>query len=267
MQPIDTAICAALLRGVTDQLQSSISAPAAGADTVSLIRTVLQASAWAKQTLQSALRAQFPEVAWSDAEFDLERQRSPQTAGPYWVYDPIDGAYHFAQGLPLWSSSLAMVDAGEPAHSFVYDPAQKEMFTASTGEGARLNGIIQRPPGKAELASAVVGTAVAPLRGPEGATVPRALRSIEKVAGKVFVVRMMASASLQLAYVAAGRLDAYWEFGRDLYDWMAGAHLVSEAGATVSDCAGHDFTFGADGVLASSTHLHAPLLDTINASN
>jgi myo-inositol-1(or 4)-monophosphatase len=267
MESIDTAICAALLRGVTDQLQSSISAPAAGADTVSLIRTVLQASAWAERTLQSALRAQFPEVAWSDAEFDLERQRSPQTAGSYWVYDPIDGAYHFAQGLPLWSSSLAMVDAGKPAHSFVYDPAQKEMFSASTGEGARLNGIIQRPPGKAELASAVVGTAVAPLRGPEGATVPRALRSIEKVAGKVFVVRMMASASLQLAYVAAGRLDAYWEFGRDLYDWMAGSHLVSEAGATVTDCAGHAFTFGADGVLASSTHLHASLLDTINASN
>ena len=267
MQPIDTAICTALLRGVTDQLQSSMRPPAAGADTASLIRTVLQASAWAKETLQRALRAQFPEVAWSDAEFDLERQRSPQTAGAYWVYDPIDGAYHFAQGLPLWSSSLAMVDAGKPAHSFVYDPAQKEIFTASAGEGTRLNGIVQRPPGKTDLASAVVGTAVPPIRGPEGATVPRALRSIEKVAGKVFVVRMMASASLQLAYVAAGRLDAYWEYGSDLYDWMAGAHLASEAGATVTDCTGHDFTFGAEGVLASSTHLHASLLDTINASN
>ncbi len=267
MQSIDTAICTALLRGVTDQLQSSMCAPTAGADTASLIRTVLQASAWAKQTLQRALRAQFPEVAWSDAEFDLERQRSPQTAGAYWVYDPIDGAYHFAQGLPLWSSSLAIVDAGQPSHSFVYDPAQKEMFTASTGEGARLNGVVQRPPGKTDLASAVVGTAVPPIRGPEGATVTRALRSIERVAGKVFVVRMMASASLQLAYVAAGRLDAYWEYGRDLYDWMAGAHLASEAGATVTDCTGRNFTFGAEGVFASSTHLHTSLLDTINASN
>ncbi len=78
MQSIHTAVCAAFLRGVTDQLQSSMCAPAAGADTASLIRAVLQASAWAKQTLQSALRAQFPEVAWSDAEFDLDDSARPK---------------------------------------------------------------------------------------------------------------------------------------------------------------------------------------------
>ena len=263
MNNIDPAICAALLRGVTDQLQASKTGACTSTDVASLIQQVKQASAWAYATLKQTLLAHYPEIPWSEAEMDLDLQRSAEFAGAYWVYDPIDGAYHYAQGLPLWSSSLALVSAGRVVLSFVYDPSRQEMFTAHTGEGAYLNGIAIHTGTKTALAGAVVGTALPIAASSDGAALPAAVDTLKRVAAQVFVVRMLASASLQLAYVAAGRLDAYWEPGRDIYDWFAGAHLVEEAGGALSDCAGAAFGFGADGIVASSNGLHTALIGLV----
>ncbi len=262
MKNIDPAICAALLRGATDQLHVSKTGASAGTDVASLIQQVKQASAWAYATLKQALLAHYPEIPWSEAEMDLDLQQSAEFAGAYWVYDPIDGAYHYAQGLPLWSSSLALVSAGRVVLSFVYDPSRQEMFTARTGEGAYLNGIAHTGT-KTALAGAVVGTALPIAASSDGAALPAAADMLKRVATQVFVVRMLASASLQLAYVAAGRLDAYWEPGRDIYDWFAGAHLVEVAGGALSDCAGGAFGFGANGIVASSVGLHTALIGLV----
>ena len=263
MKHIDPAICAALLRGVTDQLHASKAGTSTGNDVASLIRQVKQASAWAYATLKQALLAHYPEIPWSEAEMDLDLQQRAEFAGAYWAYDPIDGAYHYAQDLPLWSSSLVLVSAGRVVLSFVYDPSRQEMFTARTGEGAYLNGIAIHTGTKTALAGAVVGTALPIAASSDGAALPAAVDTLKRVAAQVFVVRMLASASLQLAYVAAGRLDAYWEPGRDIYDWFAGAHLVEEAGGALSDCAGAAFGFGADGIVASSNGLHTALIGLV----
>jgi len=260
MKNIDPAICAALLRGVTDQLHASKAGAPAGTDVASSIRQVKQASAWAYATLKHALLAHYPEIPWSEAEMDLDLQQSAEFAAAYWVYDPIDGAYHYAQGLPLWSSSLALIRTGRVVLSFVYDPSRQEMFTACSGEGAYLNGVAIHAGTKTALAGAVVGTALPIAASPDGLALPAAADTLKRVAGHVFVVRMLASASLQLAYVAAGRLDAYWEPGRDIYDWFAGAQLVEEAGGALSDRTGAAFGFGADGIVASSLALHAALV-------
>jgi len=263
MKNIDPTICAALLRGVTDQLHASKTAAPAGTDVASLIRQVKQASAWAHATLKQAFLAHYPEIPWSEAEMDPDLQQSAEFAGAYWVYDPIDGAYHYAQGLPLWSSSLALVSAGRVVLSFVYDPSRQEMFTAGSGEGAHLNGIAIHTGTKTALSGAVVGTALPIAASPDGVALPAAADTLKRVAAQVFVVRMLASASLQLAYVAAGRLDAYWEPGRDLYDWFAGAHLVEAAGGALSDGTGAAFGFGAEGIVASSVRLHAALIGMV----
>ncbi len=118
----------------------------------------------------------------------------------------------------------------ETLFSSVFDPALDELFVAVANEGATLNGRPIRVSPKAELPVAVVGTAVAPRIqvGPEAQEA--AIRLFGALAREVFVMRPMAATSLQLAYVAAGRLDAYLETGDDAADWLAGALLIREAG-------------------------------------
>ncbi|HVJ53512.1 MAG TPA: inositol monophosphatase [Aliidongia sp.] len=255
MVPVDPARCAALLRGIGDQLRAGVPVPA-GAGLDSLFRVVRAANGWADAAMRSAFQALHPDIGWAG------EASARQAEGLHWIYDPIDGAYHFAQGMPLWSSSLTLVRTGRPIVSFVYDPAQREMFIAE--KEARLDGAILRLTAKPDLGAAVLGTALPPGRGPDGALVPAALDAIGRAAGHAFVIRMMASASLQLAYVAAGRLDGYWELGRDIHDWLAGAHLVRAAGGMVSDLVGRDFGFDADGVVAAPAGLHADLLAVLS---
>lgn len=177
----------------------------------------------------------------------------------------IDGAYHYIQGLPLWSASLALVENGEVVLALVYDPTTNEMFTARRGAGTTLNGETIAISDKRVLGSAVVGMGV-PIYGHGDPSVhATALAQLAAVSGKVFVVRQMASASLQLAYVAAGRLDAYWETGYDLHDWAASALLIREAGGCVTDFDGQPFEQGGNGILTGSEHFAACLRDYVMA--
>ncbi len=252
--------CAKLLRAITDRIAAT-PAPSEP-DVAALVRHVREASRQAKAELRAALQAQYPEIGWVDENGRPESSKD----GTYWVYDPIDGAYHYLQGLPLWSSSLALVRGGETVCALVYDPSSKEMFSATRGEGASMNGQPLAVSAKVGLESAVLATAVAPLVqiGPEGHA--RALQLLGAAARQAFVVRQMASASLQLAYVAAGRLDGYWEVGCDIGDWLAGALLVSEAGGAVTDLRGQPFDWAAEGVVATCRTLHQRLLTTLSTT-
>jgi len=144
--------------------------------------------------------------------------------------------------------------------SIVYDPALGEAFMAVAGQGATLNGERLRVSPKTDLAAAVLGTTVPPLAQVGASEHGRALAQLGAMSGEVFVIRMMAAASLQLAYVAAGRLDGYWETGRDAADWLAGSLLISEAGGRVTDLRGGAFSWTGAGVVAASRHVHTHLL-------
>ena len=183
------------------------------------------------------------------------------TAAPYWVYDPIDGAYHYVQGLPLWSSSLTLISEGRPVFSIVYEPSQRELFVATESRGATLDSVPLQVSGKSDLRSAVVATALPPFGYGDEDEHRRSVALLGAMSRRVFVVRQMASASLQLAYVAAGRLDAYWETGNDLYDWMAGSVLVREAGGEVTDLAGAPLGSNANGIAAAPAGLAVALLE------
>jgi myo-inositol-1(or 4)-monophosphatase len=260
MTAIDAALCADLLRAITDQIAADAAPPAAHETVRDLIERVRAVSGRAKAALKAGLEAQYPAIGWRDEFAPTERQAIQQTSGDTWIYDPIDGAYHYLQGLPLWSASLALVRNGETLFALVYDPALQEMFIAGVGQGATLNGRAVRASAKPELGAAVLATAL-PIYGyGDPAEHDLALDLLGSVARQSFAVRQMGSASLQLAYVAAGRLDGYFEGGRDIHDWLAGTLLVREAGALVTDLDGTPFDWDANGIVAAPKSLSGALL-------
>lgn len=255
MNTIDPDTCAFLLRAATDQIAASLDKPDNVDDIAEIIRWVRSRSAHASVALRSQLAALYPAIGWTGEE---DTPDDPDAA--YWVYDPIDGAYHFLQGLPLWSSSLALIAGGRCVFGIVYDPTSNEIFIAREGQGVTLNGEKISTRSKTDLRGAVLGSAVPPIAqvGPEEHAKAHSL--LQRVTTQVFVVRQMASASLQLAYVAAGRLDGYFEVGHDIPDWLAGALLVKEAGGVVTDLSGEGFGWTSDGLLAASPDIHSKLL-------
>lgn len=256
----DPYICSALIRGVTDQLAASAAPPKPDETVTQLIQRVNETSTWATNVMQTALSQHYPDIGWSSSE-GLPDESEQAAARPYWVYDPIDGAYHYLQGLPLWSSSLALISEGRPVFSIVYDPSLREIFVATESGGATLNGVPLQVSGKSDLRAAVVATALPPFGYGDEDEHRRSLALLGAMSRRVFVVRQMAAASLQLAYVAAGRLDAYWETGNDVYDWMAGALLVQEAGGQVTDLAGAPLGSNANGIAAAPAELASGLLE------
>ena len=253
MTTTDPDHCASLVRSATDDILATPVPTDGGIE--ELIRHVRDLSQRSAERLRAKLASLYPGIGWVD-----EEGRPDADGREAWVYDPIDGAYHYLQGLPLWSSSLALVRNGVPILAIIYDPTRSELFTAAEGFGARLNGTTMVAAAKTDLRSAVLGTAVAPILQTGADEHARALALFGAVSRNVFVVRQMASASLQLAYVAAGRLDGYWEVGDDTPDWLAGSLMVHEAGGTVTDLSGRPFGSGVAGVLAASRSLHPALL-------
>jgi len=257
MIPVDLSLCSHALKTVTDTLHQQMPA-ASGEDVPTAIRRVKQVSQHASDTLRQHLSAHYPDIAWDSDVDDKPQHRS----GRYWLYDPIDGAYHYVQGMPMWSASLALMEDGQTLAAWVYEPAAQEMFVAQRHAGATLNGQPIHCSNKSRLKDAVVGTALPPfaLLNPEDSA--PVLARLGQLWSKAFVVRIMGASSLQLAYVAAGRLDAFQESGRDLEDWLAGALLVQEAGGKVSDERGAALTFETFGIVAGPAPLQDALLKT-----
>lgn len=221
---VDLSVCAQLVQEIANRIRDGFT-PLDPKDSIhEVVNSVRRKSAEAALELRTALDLAYPEIA-------LCREEASDThglEGRYWVYDLIDGAYHYLQSLPLWSSSLALIEHGRPVLSVVYDPLSSELFTAIASQGARMGPSPLCVSAKPALPLAVLGTAVPPTGATSQAEQTLALDLFVAMCPEVFVVRQMGSASLQLAYVAAGRLDGYWEVGRDVNDWFAGSLLVTE---------------------------------------
>ncbi|WP_158622557.1 inositol monophosphatase family protein [Pedobacter sp. KBW06] len=184
--------------------------------------------------IKAELQKIAPEIKWSYAEFDVERQTSGAIKGLYWVCDAIDGAIHFLQDFYPWCITLTLMDDQKPLMALIYDAERDELFSTIKGQGAYFNGRPISVNGKKKLSDAIVST-VHPNNIPEeNALVNKTLQSVSQIMPKVFALRLLGPASLQLAYVAAGRIDGFWEYGNDIYDWLAGALLVEEAGGYAS---------------------------------
>ena len=151
-----------------------------------------------------------------------------------WIIDPLDGTTNFVRGIPHYAISIACLHRGKLEHALVLDPVRQEEFTASRGRGAQLNGRRIRVSNLKTLDGALLGTGIPFKDHCDDKLAPYA-KSLETLAGQCAGIRRAGAASLDLAYVAAGRLDAFWEIGLSPWDMAAGALLIREAGGLVSD--------------------------------
>ena len=174
-----------------------------------------------------------------------------------WIVDPLDGTTNFLHGIPLFAVSIALERQGEIVAGVIYNPAMDELYTAERGKGAFLNDRRMRVAGRRQLADCVIGTGVPHLgRGKHGAY----LVQLRHLMGEVAGVRRMGAAALDLAYVAAGRLDGFWEEGLNPWDLAAGIVLIREAGGFVSDLEGGQKMFETQNIVAGNERIHRELL-------
>lgn len=173
-----------------------------------------------------------------------------------WIIDPLDGTSNYLHGIPHFGISIALQVKGRTEHAVVYDPMRDEMFSASRGSGAHLNNTRIRVSGRTSLDSAIVATAF-PFRQRGMMSVYTGIFS--DVFRKIEDIRRNGAAALDLAWVAAGRMDAYFEIGLKPWDVAAGALLVREAGGVVTDFDGNDAVEESHSILAAPFKLMTPL--------
>ncbi len=173
-----------------------------------------------------------------------------------WLVDPLDGTSNFLHGLPHFAVSIALEERGQVVAGVVYDPVKDELFAAERGAGAFLNDRRLRVSARTRLDEALIATGI-PFKGTPGH--PRFLAELEAVMPAVAGVRRWGTASLDLAYVAAGRFDGFWERNLNPWDIAAGALLVREAGGLVTEVGGRSHTVDSPSILAVTPKLQEPL--------
>ncbi len=179
-----------------------------------------------------------------------------------WIIDPLDGTTNFIHGFPQYAVSIAQTKNGVLEHAVVYDPVANEMFTASRGSGAFLNDRRIRVSRRTRLNEALIGTGF-PFR--QFDHVDAYLAMFKELTRKTAGIRRPGAAALDLAYVAAGRLDGFWEMGLSPWDMAAGVLLIQEAGGLVSDLSGEANFLTTGNVVAGAPKIFGQLLPIIQS--
>lgn len=180
-----------------------------------------------------------------------------------WIIDPIDGTTNFIHGFPQFAISIALKNKNQLEVGLVYDPLRNELFTAAHGRGAHLNDRRIRVSGVKNLKDALVGTGF-PVRNLS--SVKTYLKMFEEMLEQSSGLRRAGSAALDLAYVAAGRLDAFWESGLGIWDIAAGALLIQEAGGMICDYSGKNQFLENGSVVAATPKIFQSVLEIIQKS-
>jgi len=179
-----------------------------------------------------------------------------------WVFDPLDGTTNYAHGVPIFCSTLALEVDGEPVVGAVFDPNRRELFTAERGVGAWMNGEPLRVSSSATLNDSVLVTGFPyDIRERMGEILDVFARFLREARA----VRRLGSAAIDLCWVAAGRLDGFWEQGLQAWDTMAGALVVQEAGGRVTGLDGGAWDPHGGRVVASNGHIHDAMVAVIQA--
>lgn len=174
-----------------------------------------------------------------------------------WIVDPLDGTTNFLHGIPFFSISIGLERDRELYAGVIYEPITDQMFWAEKGQGAFLNGRRLRVSSRRDLADSLIATGIpfkGVLKGGDGF-----VRQMDAVMRRAAGVRRMGSAALDMAYVAAGRFDGYWESGLHAWDMAAGIVLVREAGGFVTEIDGGKGFMTSGNVLAANPDIHAVL--------
>jgi myo-inositol-1(or 4)-monophosphatase len=232
--------------GEVEQLQVSVKGPG---------DFVTQADLKAEKVLRAELGRARP-------GYGFLMEESGATAGTdgrhRWIVDPLDGTTNFLHGIPQFCISIGLERDGDMIAGVIYEPIRDEMFWAEKGQGAFVNDRRLRVSARRRLDECVIATGIPTIRG----SVDRDLymRTLAAVMAATVGVRRFGAAALDLAYVAAGRVDGYWEFGLQPWDMAAGIMLIREAGGYITGLGdGQRDAMTTGDVVAANDHLHLPL--------
>jgi myo-inositol-1(or 4)-monophosphatase len=223
------------------------------------IDLVTQIDRQVEEMFRALIAKRFPDHDVLGEEFEARGDRERATRH-CWVFDPVDGTTNYAHGLPIYCSAASLEIDGQPVVAAIYDPTRRELFTAERGVGAWLNGAPMRVSAAETLIDSLLCTGFPytvqqdpdELVGLFGAFLERAR-----------AVRRLGSAAIDLCYVAAGRLDGFYEMQLHPWDMSAGALLVEEAGGRVTNLAGGMFDSRSGEIVASNGRVHAAMVQTV----
>ncbi len=234
--------------GEVEQLQVSRKGPG---DFVSI------ADMKAEKTLQEAL-----ERARPDFGFLMEESGTVEGKDPHhrWIIDPLDGTTNFLHGVPHFCTTVALENRGEIIAGVTYNPVADEMYWAERGQGAYLNDRRLRVSSRSQMSEALVSTGIAHGHGDD---YDAFLREVRAVMPQVTSLRRYGAAALDLAYVAAGRADIFWQRGLGAWDIAAGILLVREAGGFITDLSGRHKMLETGEVMAGNDSLQPRVLDIV----
>ena len=214
---------------------------------------VTKADREAERIIKEELRGARPSYGWVGEETGEEAGEDPTRR---WLVDPLDGTTNFLHGLPHWCVSIALEHTGEIVSAVVFDPAKDEMYRAEKGQGAWMNESRIRVSGRRHMIEAIFATGV-PFAG--RGTLPATLQDLARLMPVCAGVRRWGAAALDLAYVAAGRYDGYWERGLNSWDIAAGLLLVKEAGGFVGPVREGRDMLESGSIIAGNGELYEPL--------
>jgi len=218
------------------------------------IDLVTEADVASEETVIDILQKAHPDVDVLAEESQSKYERIPQ--GPVWIIDPLDGTTNFAHSFPWFGVSIAYAEAGKSKAGVIYLPMQNELFCTSQGGGAWLNGKRIRVSEAAKLKDALLATGF-PYAIHE--KTPEVIAALGTVLPRAQGIRRAGSAALDLAYVACGRLDGFWEIMLKPWDTAAGLLLVEEAGGKVTNFRGGEYSPFVPEILASNGRIHEEL--------
>jgi myo-inositol-1(or 4)-monophosphatase len=219
------------------------------------IDLVTEADVAVETMFRKLIAERFPDHTILAEEFGQDQET--RGASHCWVFDPIDGTNNYAHGLPIFCSSLALEIDGRGEIGAIYDPTRKELFVGERGGGAFLNG---RPIHVSEAATLVESMLVTGFPYDIHKRIPEIVGLFGDFVGKARAVRRLGSAALDICYVAAGRMDGFWEQDLKPWDIAAGAIILEEAGGKVTDFNGGPFSSRRPQLLATNGRIHDQML-------
>ena len=230
--------------GEVENLQVSVKGPA---------DFVTNADKLAEKTLYEELKKARPKFGFlmeeSGEEIGFDRQHR-------WIIDPLDGTTNFMHGIPLFAISIALESQGVLQAAVVYNPITEELFTAERGAGAYMNDQRLRVANRRNLSECVIATGIPHIGRPEHG---KFLLELADLMGSTAGIRRLGAASLDLAYVAAGRFDGFWERGLQQWDMAAGMLIIAEAGGYMSDLDGGKKILEKGEIIAGNENVHNKL--------
>jgi myo-inositol-1(or 4)-monophosphatase len=218
---------------------------------------VTQVDKLSEEMIISHIQKAYPDHSIQSEEMGYQKGRNEEYC---WVIDPLDGTRNFMHGFPQFAISIAVMKNNAAELGLIYDPIRQELFTATRGQGAYVNSRRIRISQTQKIANALIGTGF-PYRHKD--STQAYMTAFEKVFTQCSDIRRAGSAALDLAYVAAGRLDAFWESNLHIWDIAAGALMVKEAGGIVCDFKGGETYLEKGSIIAGNPKILRELIGLI----